>query len=575
MDGILSKLSKEELALLAAKFHSELGSNERDKETEDEDGFFICDPCAEAKCEDSKHCRIPGRCAKGECDCDQESGNVLARPVRPEPEHSSHIGNTDAERPTSSVPDLVPPKSKGFDEGEVIDLAKFRFCRAKGHFVYKYQIDKAYLIQHFTAINGGKKCKEIYIAHESGDEHHPYEHTHVVVNFGKMVDKRNSRFADIQMEGSDGDLAEIITVHPFIKKIRDEGHWDACVRYMAKEDPENASLINYNVVEKEETTLADKVWSCKTLQEALRRHGLARYWDKKEEKMKSRGRPATEICKLWECKDTDGAPDPEPFYPIAWQRYMLKILHEKGNRRRVRWIVDNGDGGSGKGGACGKSELIAHVCDKYPKDAIFIKMGAVQAKDIARILQGARDAGNSLRIIMFELPRTTIDCERDLYTMLESCCDGMISSGKFSSKNFRFRSEHITVFANFWPKKAMLSADRWLIHKLDWEDSADPPVAWERYRTAVEGIDPTKSEIDRDKALALHAPNITCKLITSSSLPGVRARSEVEPPQENSLCETKPEAVASFLEDAYKSIDNVASEPLTQDEMEKWLEDLW
>nr|QKV51168.1 putative replication associated protein [Crucivirus sp.] len=383
------------------------------------------------------------------------------------------------------------------DHGTAIetDGKKFRFSRQRGHFVYKHHINKEYIAETFEKLNGDVELAEFYAAHENGDKQNPYLHTHVLVDFGKAIDKRNARAFDIAIEGEHG---ETINVHPWIGGPKGPGHWETLVRYLAKEDPECAELKHYGEAEKTHNSLASLVWSCKSLGDALDKFG------KRDPEDKDRA-SALEIKTLWAAKSPDERREQPPLYPIRWQTTLLEKLKSKGNPRLIHWYVD-------ETGACGKSTFIREMMRTFPKLAAYIKMGVGNAGDIARILKNQADRGNKLKTILFDLPRTMTNCEMALYTMLESCADGMVSSTKYDSDNLDFDPEHICVFANFWPKIELLSLDRWVIHKLTWDDGAKPPAAWKRYSEAAQGLesDPDAKQI---KDLALYAPNINETII--------------------------------------------------------------
>jgi len=57
---------------------------------------------------------------------------------------------------------------------------------------YKTQIDKTKLLEFFDKKSPGYTfCR---IAHETGDKNHPYPHTHVVLDSGKVLQTSNCRF---------------------------------------------------------------------------------------------------------------------------------------------------------------------------------------------------------------------------------------------------------------------------------------------------------------------------------------------------------------------------------------------
>lgn len=426
----------------------------------------------------------------------------------------SKKGNPLPERKEPAPQVLEPPKRDTIGESYAAsDLGKpveekgkkFRFSRQFGHFVYKHHVDKTFMLDFFTEI-AGHELEEFYIAHENSDPQNPYEHTHVLVNFGGVIDRRNCAFADIEIPGDTA--GETIKVHPWIGGPRDWNHWATLVRYLGKEDPENEELKNYELAENSAVQLssAEVVWQCKTYQDAL-----IKFAD---------DLGALTVKTLWDAKAPTKLKESK-LIPVTWQASCLDRLEKPGNSRFVTWYVD-------ETGACGKSSLIKEALTRWPKDATYIKMGGIQARDISRLLKNNHDRGNSLRVILFDVPRTMQESDTALYTMLESCADGMLSSAKYDSDNLTFEPEHICVFANFWPTLSLLSADRWVIHKLVWNDPAAPPAAWKRYADAcTSGETPEDTEANT----SVHMPNIIDTVITA----GIEA------------CAYEPDDVSAFM----------------------------
>jgi len=371
----------------------------------------------------------------------------------------------------------------------------YRFSQTFAHFIYRFHLDKTKLKHLFVKLNKSKPLREFHAAHETGDVQTPYEHTHVIVDFGRPLDKRGCRFADFKLDDEDPRVLDTPEakgiVHPCISRIKGRDHWGTLCVYLAKEDPENAHLLVEN---KEAGNWATQIWRMESLTKALQwatTPGIANVFP---------GLTASAVKLVWEAQPVAEALK-SYFLPVTWQAETLVRLEGPGNPRYVNWYVD-------EGGACGKSSLCNEILDRYPKDAVVIDAGGLRVQDIARCLKNARSRGNSLRILVFDFPRT---CEEttSLYTMMETVGNGRITSGKYDSDSFRFACEHILCFANFKPKFGLLSADRWYIRTLRFEDPRGSQVAWHEWRSFIRTYD----SMDPDKlAMEDYMPNITQSL---------------------------------------------------------------
>jgi len=99
---------------------------------------------------------------------------------------------------------------------------------------YKHHIDKKALE---AFIKARAPVSFLRIAHESGDAHHPYLHTHVLIQFEGLFRSNNCRVFDIRDAREPNGR-----IHPHISRIQDTRHWCNAKRYLAKEDPENSDL---------------------------------------------------------------------------------------------------------------------------------------------------------------------------------------------------------------------------------------------------------------------------------------------------------------------------------------------
>lgn len=70
-------------------------------------------------------------------------------------------------------------------------------------------------------------------------------------------------------------------------------------------------------------------------------------------------------------------------------------------------------------------------------------------------------AYNNENIIVFDFSRSNED--RINYQVIEQLKNGLLFSGKYSSKNKVFDTPYIICFSNFHPDRDKLSEDRWNI----------------------------------------------------------------------------------------------------------------
>lgn len=135
--------------------------------------------------------------------------------------------------------DLIPVKGKRFINHQKILLT------------YSTHLDKTAFITYFTT--KWPSISFIRIAHENGDSINPYPHSHVLINFEKIIQSSNARIYDF------------LGIHPHIKAVLNKTHWCRCVQYLTKEDPANSDLI---ILPEPNKIVA--VWNQNNLQDALK-----------------------------------------------------------------------------------------------------------------------------------------------------------------------------------------------------------------------------------------------------------------------------------------------------------------
>lgn len=289
-------------------------------------------------------------------------------------------------------------------------MKKFRFQNQRAMLTYKTHIEKTKLINFINEICETTFCR---CAHESSDQEHSYEHTHCVVEFNKNFQTTNERKFDY-----DG-------IHPHIKIIKTRSHMCNAKKYIAKQDPENADLL--------ETSWVDSVWQCDTVQDALQK------CDGPSEVL------GTISAFNLKPKEDYKRPPPEKWYD--WQEKLINYLKGPVDDRKILWIYDP-VGGHGK-------SVVARYITEYMHGIMLTQFGG--ARDSAHIL--SQEPTLMDRPIIIDLPRKAES--KDLYSPLEMIKNGYMTSTKYNGGTLSWRPGHVVVMANFMPDKTGWSHDRY------------------------------------------------------------------------------------------------------------------
>jgi len=143
--------------------------------------------------------------------------------------------------------------------GDEIPTANFKIWQQKYSLTYKHHLPKEEFKKWMGTIKKNFIPKQIEMAHETGDKTIKYNHTHVMVDFGKKFQSSSPKIFDYVHEGE--------TIHPYIKAIKSNTQWEASLNYLAKEDPENAHLKKSTV----QVTL-NAIASCETAKEFMEKN---------------------------------------------------------------------------------------------------------------------------------------------------------------------------------------------------------------------------------------------------------------------------------------------------------------
>lgn len=326
---------------------------------------------------------------------------------------------------------------------------KFKIQGSRYFLTYKTHINKEEYTNWFIDTKlGGKveKLKFIRLAHENGknsDKVDNYEHTHVLVDLNEGYQSVNCHIFDYKISSKKGGIHCNIKVCG-IKKI----DWVRLMRYMAKEDKENADLLTEAAkICIEKVPWAERVWACKTLQEAML--------------LCEKPSDAMGIKTLFECRIR---PSPIKEWQIPKQEWQIQLMNETNqetnqfNERKIKWIVDTV-------GNTGKTELARYMYSMEREKWLCTKdLGT--SRDAATIVKGAIQSGWNGHGVIVDLPRSASDDDKRLYTYLETLKDGFVTATKYTGGTEIFEKGHMIVFANWPPKVPLLSVDRWDIRRL-------------------------------------------------------------------------------------------------------------
>lgn len=321
-------------------------------------------------------------------------------------------------------------------ELDSMNESKFYFQNQKCLLTYKTHIDKACLACALGTISN--EIKALYIAHETGkdDPITPYEHTHVVVDFGKRVQSRNARFLDFD------------SIHPHISLIKKPLEWKKACKYICKEDK---SVILREEDKFEEGFDIQSVWGHATLEDALTNMSslrdalptIALYNVKKQ---------------VWGREIECPIKSPEDMY--KWQAQIYGTIMTKPNYREVVWIAD-------EEGCKGKTQFIKYCAINHPGKVMWIEPSGT-TRDIIHVVMEQIKGGWRGDTVMINLPRSATSGSDmgHVYRVIETLKDGMIYSSKYSGGTMLIPSCHVIVMSNMLPERHRLSADRWCVYTI-------------------------------------------------------------------------------------------------------------
>lgn len=139
-------------------------------------------------------------------------------------------------------------------------------------------------------------------------------------------------------------------------------------------------------------------------------------------------------------------------YPF--QKRVLDLMTQESDERSILWFWE-------PTGGAGKTSLAKSLCIRYPKEILYL---SGKTNDIKFAVASFTEK-NTLKMAIFDFTRTVEDYVP--YEALESIKNGIFFSGKYEARMCVFESPHVVCFANFPPCESKLSADRWVIERID------------------------------------------------------------------------------------------------------------
>lgn len=308
---------------------------------------------------------------------------------------------------------------------------------------YKGHLKKDLLIKELCKRHK-QAPKFIRVAHESADKADPYEHSHVLIWLSHQPNVKKCNFWDMKTNNG--------VIHPNLKPINSNTHWDNAKPYLAKEDRENMDLVDRSEMWYQQATKAE------TLKDAVSQGKATEYFARervfKDEKLK---------------KMLAAVPVPE--INLDWQKDLYSCLtnEESYTTRQITWIYDTI-------GNTGKTNFVRHFSLKHAEETIVLTNFGGQA-NVANLILNSMIKGIEPKYILIDLPRTFVD--RNIYEPLEVLKNGMLSNTKYVCEFVQFKCPYIVVFANFPPHVVnedgsdTMSRDRWDIGRLKkgWRDN--------------------------------------------------------------------------------------------------------
>lgn len=286
------------------------------------------------------------------------------------------------------------------------------------------------------------------VAHELADECQPYEHSHVLVDFGSIFQTRDEHFFCWRPENGEGVPPDFQydgcnKIHCNIRFLPSRRAFEDAKVYIAKEDPANADLAQ------QVTNICDRIQRCRSVQEALRENV-------------EKPADALGIITIFNMRnDVNDMVCDRPDFP--WHRDFLELYESNApvNLRTIRWYYD-------ENGNTGKTWLLRYLEDQYRDQNgydWFPMAGIENMRETANLMMKAAQTGWRMKGVIIDLTRS-FELGRRLYDTLENIKNGRVSSTKYTGGRLRFAPPWVVVLSNWWPNTSMMSMDRWDIWEI-------------------------------------------------------------------------------------------------------------
>lgn len=317
-----------------------------------------------------------------------------------------------------------------------LDNSDFKLAHQKVFLTYRTHINKEDYIrwvstdQKFKSFKG--KIKFIRLAHETADPKNPYEHTHILMDFGKKFQSINCRIFDWPIDN----------IHPNIKVVLSREHFDNAKAYLAKEDPENADL------KVEKANFVAGILACNSKIEAF-------------EKFCKNPNSAMGVSMIFDMK-----PPLRKVFTLetlfGWQQMALNVMNSgEANDRTILWFYGKGN--------IGKSKFAKHIKCLNINDASHdwaLMTRTSSGDNVANYMLYQQHTGWTGKGLILDIPRKGETS--NLYSPMEEIKNGNMTNFKFKADEVELDHEFpcIMVMANFPPAVLKMSVDRWRVYKI-------------------------------------------------------------------------------------------------------------
>ena len=129
----------------------------------------------------------------------------------------------------------------------------------------------------------------------------------------------------------------------------------------------------------------------------------------------------------------------------------MELLAEDPDDRKIFWFFE-------EEGGVGKTALCKHICITMD-DVIYVSGKAVDIK------YGVAQMKKYPKVVLMDIPRSAGDAIS--WDAIESVKNGIFYSGKYEGKMVMGACPHLICFSNLEPDYSKLSADRWVVIKIE------------------------------------------------------------------------------------------------------------